>query len=96
VSTLMDGSILRALGVEIARDEQRVARPIPAGGHRPPLQETVHICAWCDWDKTQTRALLALGRRVSHTICREHGAQQLERARELNQAETQKLRREAA
>ena len=44
-------------------------------------KETVSLCAWCDFDKVQTRAVLAQGKRVSHTICPAHAEQQLARAR---------------
>lgn len=46
--------------------------------------EPVVICAWCDPDQVQARALRAQGKRVSHTICPAHAVQQLARARELN------------
>lgn len=78
MSTLSDGSILRTLGVVLERDEQNVARPVAA--------ELVSVCAWCDFDHVQTRALLAQGKRVTHGICPAHAAQQIERARELNGA----------
>lgn len=76
--TLSDGSILRSLGVALQRDEFGVARPVASS-------EVVSVCAWCDWDKSQTRALLAQGKRVTHGICPAHSAQQIERARELNE-----------
>jgi hypothetical protein len=66
----MAGSILRQLGIALERDEHNTA--------------TVHVCAWCDEDKTQTAALLAAGRRVSHTCCPDHSRQMMDRARELN------------
>jgi len=72
MNTLTDGSILRSLGVALQRDEQGVASP------------AVTVCAWCDFDQVQTRALAAQGKRVSHTICAVHRDQQLARARELN------------
>lgn len=74
MNTLTDGSILRALGVALERDEAQVARPV----------ELVHVCAWCDFDKSQTRALVAQGKKVSHTICAAHKAEQMQRIAELN------------
>lgn len=75
-----DAAILRALGLVLQRDAQNVATIEPAA----PEGELVSVCAWCDWDKVQTRALLAQGKRVTHGICAFHTEQQLERARELN------------
>lgn len=74
--TVADGSVLRSLGLTLERDEAHVARPVSV--------EVVSICAWCDTDKIQTRALLAQGKRVSHTCCQFHMQQQIERARFLN------------
>ena len=75
MNTLTDGSILRALGVALERDAAQVARPV----------EIVHVCAWCDADKSQTRALRAQGKQVSHTCCAAHRDELLARARELNE-----------
>lgn len=83
MNTLTDGSILRALGVVIERDEAGVARLVDS---RAPIADgqLVSVCAWCDFDKTQTRALLAQGKRVTHGICPAHSRQQIERAKQLN------------
>lgn len=83
-----DAAILRALGVVIKRDEQNVAQPVAS--------ELVSVCAWCDWDKSQTRALLAQGKRVTHGICPAHAQRQIERARALNRQAAGGLREEAA
>jgi hypothetical protein len=71
---ITDAEILNAAGIEIVRTADGFATPAPL----------VHICAWCDADKVQTRALRAQGKRVSHTCCPEHTRQMLDRARELN------------
>lgn len=81
MNTLTDGSILRALGVALERDEQNVAQPVAA---REDARPTVQICAWCDPDQVEARALMAQGKRVSHTCCNFHTEQQLARAREMN------------
>lgn len=54
-----------------------------------PVPALVHLCAWCDFDKVQTRALVAQGKKVSHTICPTHREQQLARARQLNEQRRQ-------
>ncbi len=77
MNTIADASILRGLGLRLERDDQNVAQPVAL--------ETVSVCAWCDWQKIETRALMAQGKRVSHTCCAEHTRELLARARELNQ-----------
>lgn len=98
MNTLTDGSILRALGVQLERDEANVARPVAHHGgtedtERKPL---VQVCAWCDPAQIQSRALLAQGKRVSHTCCPFHLEQQLARARELNRQAAGGVQKEAA
>lgn len=80
MSTLSDGSILRALGITLQRDEHNVARPV-ADSQGPSGQGLVSVCAWCDWDKSQTRALHNLGKLVSHSICERHKQLMLDRIR---------------
>lgn len=48
------------------------------------LAGVVVVCAWCDPQQIEARLIRAQGKRVTHTICPAHAAQQLERARELN------------
>lgn len=48
------------------------------------LAGVVVVCAWCDPQQIEARLLRAQGKRVTHTICPSHAAQQMARARELN------------
>jgi len=33
-------------------------------------QRVEKVCAWCDWDRDETKRLMERGIKVTHTICK--------------------------